>query len=138
MQQNFFSLELVIDRQPLTVSAETPLDEVISLMHEWGNSCNIENSEKSDRVDATVYRNNSCVLVVEDNLLQGIFTERDLVKLVATGADTHNVTVRHMMTKEVVTLTATGNKDVFTALSLLREYSIRHLPVVDDCHNLLG
>jgi PAS domain S-box-containing protein len=38
----------------------------------------------------------------------------------------------------VVTLTATGNKDVFTALSLLREHGIRHLPVVDDCHSLLG
>ena len=137
VQQNtFFSLEQVIDRQPLTVSPTTPLHEVIGLMHEWGNSCII--AKDATLQDDTVYRNNSCVLVTENGRLQGIFTERDLVKLVAKKTDTRSVTVKEMMVSGVVTLTLKKDTDIFTALSFLREYRIRHLPIVDDLQNLIG
>lgn len=138
MQHNtFFSLEQVIDRQPLTVTVNTPLTEVIGLMQEWGNSCSVT-EETDSAADNNVGSNNSCVLVLESDRLQGIFTERDLVKLVARGTDTRSVTVGEMMTRDVVTLTMAGQEDVFTALSLLREYKIRHLPVVGDRQNLIG
>jgi PAS domain S-box-containing protein len=137
----FFSLKQVIDRQPLTVTSQTPLTEVIGLMQEWGNSCRF-----SDEVDLAAdasgngndRSNNSCVLVVSGRCLEGIFTERDLVKLVAAGIDTAKITVGKIMTGEVVTLTPTGDEDTFTALSLLRSHGIRHLPVVDDNANLIG
>ena len=62
-QQNiFFSLE-VIDRHPLTVSFATPLHEVISLMHEWDNSCSFNDARDAISEDNTVDRNNSCVLI---------------------------------------------------------------------------
>ena len=137
----FFSLEQVIDRQPLRVASQTPITEVIGLMQEWGNSCCF-----SDEVDLAVdasgdsndRSNNSCVLVVSGNRLEGIFTERDLVKLVAAGIDTAKITVGNIMTGEVVTLTPTGDEDLFTVLGLLRSHRIRHLPVVDDNGNLIG
>ncbi len=135
MQQNiFFSLEQVIDRQPIIVSVNTPLNRVVSLMQEWGNSCNVVDRD----ADNTVNSNNSCVLIADGDRLQGIFTERDLVKVVAIGTDTQSVTVGEIMTTQVVTITPTGNEDVFTALSLLKEHRIRHLPVVDESQNLIG
>ena len=147
MQPNqFFSLEQVIDRQPITVSGETSLNKVISLMQEWGNSCSFIDGEETLATDTDVGSNNSCVLVVEKDKpnglasqrLRGIFTERDLVKLVATGVNTQSVTVGEMMTQEVVSLTHTGEQDIFTALSLLKEHRIRHLPVVSDRQSLIG
>jgi PAS domain S-box-containing protein len=134
----FFSLEQVIDRQPITVSMDTPLNQVISLMQEWGTSCSFIDGEKAVVSDMDIGSNNSCVLVVEKNRLRGIFTERDLVKLVATGGDTQNVTVGEIMTQEVVTLTPAGDQDIFTALSLLKNHGIRHLPVVSDRQNVIG
>jgi PAS domain S-box-containing protein len=142
MQPNqFFSLEQVIDRQPITVSGETSLKKMISLMQEWGNSCSCIDGEEALVADTDIgsnSSNNSCVLVSEKNRLRGIFTERDLVKLVATGVDTQRVTVGEIMTQEVVTLTPTGDKDIFTALSLLKEHNIRHLPVVSDRQKIIG
>ena len=88
--------------------------------------------------DSNDRSNNSCVLVVSGNRLEGIFTERDLVKLVAAGIDTAKITVGNIMTGEVVTLTPTGDEDLFTVLGLLRSHGIRHLPVVDDNGNLMG
>ena len=132
MQQHFFALEQAIDRQPLTVDPETPLTEVIGLMQEWGNSCSTIDS------DRTVRSNSSCVLIVKNDRLEGIFTERDLVKLIATETDFHQVEIRQVMTDKVVSLTATASQDIFAALNLLREHRIRHLPIVDDRHRLLG
>ena len=139
MQQTaFFSLEQVIDRQPITVSPQTLLCEVVSLMHSWGNSCDVSDRGHMDLENTTVRSNNSCVLVVEGDRLQGIFTERDLVKLVAMGADIQSVTVGEMMSSEIITIVPTAEDDVFTALSLLKEHHIRHLPVVDKNQSLVG
>ena len=132
MQQNtFLALEQVIDRQPLTVASEISLTNVISLMQEWGNSCRVAN-------DSFDLGNSSCVLVLENSRLRGIFTERDLVKLIATGADTVNVTIGEVMSQNLVTLTPDNTQDIFTVLNILRSHDIRHLPVVDKDNNVLG
>ena len=123
-----------MEYQPLIVALETPLTEVISLMQEWGNSCRFE---EGTQTNTFVRANNSCVLVVQNNRLKGIFTERDLVKLIAAGFHRDD-TVAEVMTREVVTLTVTDSTDVFTALNLLRQHRIRHLPVVDRQNNLIG
>ena len=89
---NFFSLEQLIDRNPLQIAPDVPLTEVIRLMQEWGNSCylseNIDNSEAS----SSAQLNNSCALVVVASQLKGIFSERDLVRLVAEGIDINKIT----------------------------------------------
>ncbi len=132
MQPNlFFALEQIIERQPLTVTPDTPLAEVVNLMQHRGNSCRVDSSED------TAASNSSCVLIVENNRLLGIFTERDLVKLIAT--ETHlEVAIKSVMTQDVTALTYTGSEDIFIALNLLRSHRIRHLPIVDSDNNLLG
>lgn len=43
-----------------------------------------------------------------------------------------------VMTQPVITLQRTDDQDIFAALGLLRQYHIRHLPLVDEHHQLLG
>ena len=127
----FFALEQIIDRQPLTVFSKTPLVEVIGLMHEWGNRCQIVDNSAS-------LGNSSCVLVLENSKLKGIFTERDLVRSIAAEMDTVNVTVEEVMTQNLVTITPNSSQDIFTVLTILRQHRIRHLPVVNEDNHLLG
>ena len=107
-------------------------------MQEWGNSCHLLKNLENSQAGLTAQTNNSCALVVEDSQLQGIFSERDLVRLLAEGIDLEGITAEEVMSREVITLTATGSEDLFTALNMLRQHQIRHLPIIDARHQLLG
>ena len=135
---NFFSLEQFIDRNPLQVKPNLLLTEVIKLMQEWGNSCRVAENQDDPESNAIPQSNNSCALVVVDSQLKGLFSERDLVYLVAEGIDISKITVEEVMSQELIVLTLTGSEDIFTALNLMRQHRIRHLPIVDDRHQLLG
>ena len=134
----FFSVEQVIDRQPLTVSPETLLSEVIRQMQEWSNSCALNQNEQNSDTGSITVGNNSCALVVKNKALEGIFTERDLVKLIAVGTNLSGIAISQVMKRELITLRLTGAEDVFTALNLIRQHKIRHLPVIDQNNRLLG
>lgn len=70
------------------------------------------------------------LLVVENNALQGILTDRDLRKrVVATGRNTQEP-IRQIITQNPVTISP--NASVFDAMLTMAEHSIHHLPVVDD------
>ncbi|MGI0492816.1 CBS domain-containing protein [Alkalinema pantanalense CENA528] len=80
----------------------------------------------------------SCVLVVEDKQLLGILTERDVVKLTAQQQPIDALTLREVMTTDVITLQESAFTDLFLAINLLQTHHIRHLPVVDDQEHLIG
>ena len=71
------------------------------------------------------------VLVMEDNALQGIFTERDaLNRVLAQARDPDATPLSEVMTAKLVTL---GPKAAAVdALRLMSEIGFRHLPVVED------
>lgn len=75
------------------------------------------------------------VAVCEGSRLVGILTERDVLGLVARGADLDAVLVREAMTENVVTASAAD--DIVGAARLMGDRHIRHLPVVEG-DNLLG
>ncbi|MDJ0674501.1 MAG: CBS domain-containing protein [Calothrix sp. MO_167.B42] len=135
---NIFSLEQVIDCHPLIVSPETPLTEVIGLMQEWGNSCDLPANDDNSKANSPTRINNSCALVATNSQLQGIFTERDLVRIIAADVDVEKHTVGEVMSRQLISLTPTDLHDIFTVLKLLRQHHIRHLPVVDDVGCILG
>jgi diguanylate cyclase (GGDEF)-like protein/PAS domain S-box-containing protein len=70
--------------------------------------------------------------------IQGIFTERDIVTLIASGQNLKQFTIAEVMTQPVIALTESEVQDVFTVLILLRQHRIRHLPILDDRGKLLG
>jgi len=68
--------------------------------------------------------------------IEGIVSERDIVRAAAVGADALDRSVGSVMSTDVVTCTAGDGVD--RLMSLMTERRIRHLPVVDDAGHLAG
>lgn len=130
------SLDTTIDPNPSLVARGTPLFEVIALMSQVPHQqCQLV---PSSELDPTLPEPTSAVLVVERSRLIGIFTEHDLVKLTAAQTNWRDLLIEEVMSQPVVTLTRTPAQSLLTALSLFREYHIRHLPVLDEQGDILG
>jgi len=72
-----------------------------------------------------------CVVVLEDDELVGIFTERDILRrLVAERRDPATTTIREVMTAPVITCRPEAKIEECAAL--ITERRIRHIPVIDD------
>ncbi|NJM17325.1 MAG: PAS domain S-box protein [Richelia sp. SM1_7_0] len=132
----------------MIVTPDTPLVEVIQLMSQgWVRSCHLDQNHSSSDKNQVASVHSSCVLVTQDSQLIDIFTERDLMQLLAAGRILHEKTIAEVMSQEVVTLKASEVEDVFTVLSLTCDTrsvtppayrNIRHLPIVDEQNQLLG
>ncbi|NEP12803.1 MAG: CBS domain-containing protein [Symploca sp. SIO2C1] len=133
------ALEEAIDSEPLIVAPNTLLVEVIALISQaLGSSCSLPSFDSPSDSIPIIGARSSCVLVMEDHQLLGIFTERDIVRLTADGMNFSGVKIAEVMVKEVITLPQSAVQDIFAALFLFRRYRIRHLPIVDDCSKLVG
>jgi CBS domain-containing protein len=75
-----------------------------------------------------VARGVGAVLVMDGERLDGILTERDILKAVAVGA-TENARVRDWMTRSPETIEASDTTG--HAAALMIHGGFRHLPVVD-------
>ena len=73
------------------------------------------------------------LVVVKDNELKGLITEKDIViKIVATNAKPEDFIVKQIMTPEKELLTIEPEKDVYTAMILMKDNNVRRLPVVEN------
>lgn len=76
-------------------------------------------------------RNIAAVMIVRDDRLAGIMTERDIAaRVVAQGLDPRTTRVEEIMTPDPDTLAA--DDSAMRALKMMREHNYRHLPVVRD------
>lgn len=66
----------------------------------------------------------------ETGALIGIVTESDILRQVARGTDITTISVGSFMTTPVITVHS--SESIHTAASLMKDNSIRRLPVVDD------
>jgi diguanylate cyclase (GGDEF)-like protein len=80
----------------------------------------------------------SCVLIIENQKLLGIFTERDIVRITANNKLVKNQILAEVMTKKIITIPVSETKDIFTLSKLFSKNKIRHLPVLDHQGQLLG
>ena len=124
------TLDDLLDRTPVTVPPDTPLLDVLSQMSRVSPSL----GEGEIAFDAP----RSYTPIAEGTKLLGIFTERDVARLTADGANLAEMTVAEGMTREPIVLKDTEYRDIFTVLSIFREHRIRHLPILDDRGQLLG
>lgn len=133
------ALEDAIDKHPLVVTPHTSLIDVVNLMNQTrGNSCLLLDCDSAISSISMQAARSSCVLVMESTELLGIFTERDIVRLTAVGADFAAVTIAEVMAHPVITLSETAFQDIFAALFLFRRYRIRHLVIVNENKQVLG
>ena len=98
--------------EPLVVSSSTPVGDAIRLMQE---------------------QRNGCVVVVDDGVVTGVFTERDAVMKVA-GTGTDGVTVGEVMTHDPVVLRPDDSAAV--AIHKMAVGGFRHIPLVDGSRPL--
>jgi len=84
-----------------------------------------------DAIAQMVEHNCGSLLVMEDDDIAGIFTERDYLRKIALQGRTSKTTaVQEVMTSPVVVVEAGAEID--EALAMMTDRHIRHLPVVDE------
>lgn len=102
------TLKEVMTREVFTTARDTPVAEVAEHM-------------LKGRFGSAV--------VVEGSMLVGIFTERDVLRAAASGADLTSSRVVEWMTADPVT--ADPNMDSEDAVEAMMSQGFRHLPVVE-------
>lgn len=130
-------LTTALIRNPITVSPEVTVREAIALMSGAQSPCETNSTAQESNQAQTAARA-SCVIVVESYRIVGIFTERDVVHLCAEQPSLDELSVSQVMTTSVLTLRESAFTDLFSAINLLQQNYIRHLPIVDEQDYLVG
>ena len=109
MQTGYRVMDIMTNK-PVTASRDMPLKDAAALLaNEDVNS----------------------LLIVENNQPVGIVTDEDIVrKCVALGLDSKKLKVKDIASMDLTTISP--DKDVYEALTLMREHNIRQLPVVES------
>lgn len=95
-------------RNIYAVTADTPVIEALQIMMD---------------------KNISALMVIENEVLIGIFTERDYArKVILQGKSSRSALIREVMTEEPVRVKPTDSIDY--CMALMTDKHIRHLPVV--------
>jgi PAS domain S-box-containing protein len=132
-------LQTAIAPDPLQVAPHTPLQEVLEQMSRVsGKGPEPPEGESQTGGAEGGESKHSYVLVVEAGQLQGILTERDVVRLTAAGKSPSGQTIGEVMTRDLITLPLSQFHDAFVPLQLFQQHRIRHLPVVDDQGSVVG
>ena len=76
-------------------------------------------------------KNISALLIMETDILIGIFTERDYArKIVLQGKASKDTPISEAMTTDPITVSSTDSIDL--CMQIMTDRHIRHLPVVDE------
>ena len=125
---NLPNLSQIIDYSPLTISADSCVMDAINLI----------NQPQNYQVNNPLKTASDYVLVVNQNELQGIFTIKDVWRVIALNINLLEVKIAEVMTQPLITLKALASKHILTVLDLLEQYGIQHLPIVDNAGKLIG
>ncbi|MDJ1182881.1 PAS domain S-box protein [Roseofilum casamattae] len=119
-------------RDPLILSPETKLVEAIAQMSAVRATCQATDTAERSLEEVHIDARSSCVLVVGDRQLVGIVTERDIVRLIAQYATLDHLSLQNVMSHPVTTLHQAELTDFFTAINLLQQHHIRHVPLLNE------
>ncbi len=108
-------IKKMINPDVVCISPDMFLSEVISILHK---------------------KKISCVVITKDKKPLGIFTERDLVKVLCQKTNFKNIKIEKLMSKSIISVTK--NIDIYGLYDQLIKNNVRHLIVVDDDSNTVG
>lgn len=132
LSQFYSSLDAAINPNPLTVSPQTPLSEVFSLMCRSRKTCQFFTDDQIEDVETR------CVLVIDDDRLVGLLSLGDIVRLIAEGMLDVQVSISQVMTAEPITVKRSQFENPFTLIHRFNQYQICHLPILSDQGQVLG
>jgi CBS domain-containing protein len=99
----------------------------------------IDPKETVDAASHVMEREGVGSLLVVDDGLTGIITERDIVtKVVSLDRKASNILVEEIMTAGEDVTTIEPQRDLYDAMNLMRDNQVRRLPVVDRDESLQG
>ena len=76
-------------------------------------------------------KNISALLIMEGDVLQGIFTERDYArKVILNGKASKTTAMKEVMTTDVITVSP--SESVEKCMAIMTDKHIRHLPVAEN------
>lgn len=119
------SLHQIINYSPLTISPDSYVMSAINLMNQV-------------TVNYSTQAANDYVLVVEDKKLRGIFTIKDVLRLVAANTNLSAIKMADVMNQPPITLKQSDSEHILIVLALLQQHGIQHLPILDEEENLIG
>ena len=106
----------VANREPVRLSADTPLIEVVEALRDQGRGA---------------------ALIEDGGQLVGVFTERDVLKRIDHSDHAwHSRPVRDVMTKAPTSIKA--EQTLRDAIDLMIAGEFRNIPIVDDVGGLVG
>ena len=70
------------------------------------------------------------VIVLEDDRVLGILTERDILKVIGAGEDPKNVAAHEALIDDLYTIAPTAS--IEEAASQMTQAKVRHLPVIEE------
>ena len=76
------------------------------------------------------------VLVTNESMLQGIFTDGDLRRVLETHSDIQALTIGDVMTPNCKSILA--DKPAMAAVQMMDEFNLNSLPVVDESNQVVG
>ncbi|BAQ65750.1 PAS domain S-box protein [Geminocystis sp. NIES-3709] len=114
----------------ITVALDTPLLEVITKISKRHSKLYNRNNRENFSV--------SCALVVSNNRLVGLITERDIVKLSAQLLPLDKMVAAEVMTRDLITFSSDKLVNIIDLIDIFKQYHIRHLPIVNDQDEVVG
>lgn len=108
------------------------------LINKGSNVHTIEpSSTLANVVDKLVENNCGSLVVIEDDRMVGIVTERDILRACASKSQTlEEIRIADVMTVDVIS--GSPDDSVNDTMGLMTDNRIRHLPVLDDDGQLAG
>ncbi len=90
-----------------------------------------------DALQTMAERNVGALVVLDGELIVGMFSERDYArKVILQGLSSPRTTVRQVMTSAVIY--ATPDQSVEECMAIMTDKHVRHLPVLDSAGRLAG
>ena len=107
----------VINRHPPIVSAELKVNEAIAILSQTQTGC---------------------ILIVSQEKFVGIFSDRDVVELIATKTDWQEFSLAEIVSPSTVYLEVTALPDVMALMSLMHQQQLKYLPIVTVDSRIYG
>ena len=105
------TVQQILNNKPVQIYSVTPTTSVL------------------DALKVMTEKNVSALLIMNDEQLLGIFTERDYArKIILQGKSSKNTAVSEVMTANPITVNLTDSIDL--CMGIMTDKHIRHLPVI--------
>jgi diguanylate cyclase (GGDEF)-like protein/PAS domain S-box-containing protein len=110
-------VENVIDRNPVTVSAEDSIAQAIAAMERTGASC---------------------ILIVEQQQFVGTFSVWEVAKLAASGTLRVDLPIGRVANRQAIALAITEVADISSLLQLFNQHRLNYLPILTPDGRVFG